>query len=132
LAADPITKAKGVAQLAAGASVRDVAETLKVSKTTVQKWADEVKEHLGKSAAEIKQQTFTDAYESFMISVMDMLKAHAHLLSDPDYIRNTKEGLLAHTEFITSRAERFIQLQRNQPASALPERVEHVEAELVE
>jgi DNA-binding transcriptional regulator LsrR (DeoR family) len=121
--------------LVAGESWDAIAKRLGISKETVSDVSERLKA-VGYDArgAQEKRARFVEAFEGMATAYMDMLTAHAELLSDPAYIsKQTTSDVIAHSAFVGDRFERVVRLQRSMSAPAGPDALpEHVTAEIVD
>ena len=121
--------------LVAGETWDSITKRLSVGKQTVEQVAERLKS-VGYDArgAQEKRARFVEAFEGMATAYMDMLTAHAELLSDPAYIsKQTTSDVIAHSAFVGDRFERVVRLQRSMSAPAGPDALpEHVTAEIVD
>lgn len=136
MAHDPKIKAAAVMLFAIGQGITEVSNALKskkVAKSTVQGWHKEWEEQSSESTFEIKQRKFAESIADFGIAAMEMLKSQAELLSDPAYLKTIgTEDAIKHTEFIRESLFSVNSTASYVEKSALPERSDAIEPEVVE
>lgn len=128
-------KATGFAMLAAGASLGDVEEALGVPRSTVQGWAEKVKEITGTSPSEVRANDFDTKVQAAACALMDAIRTQAELAGDRGWLM----GLLtapsdgvnnvnAFTKAITERLTLIVQFAQG----VAPERQSLAESNTVE
>lgn len=118
MAHTPETKAAAQVDLAKGETIRSVATKYKISSHTAKQWADEMKACPNQSPVTVdaRKDRYESALLNFAEAALGMLTAQAELLSEKEYIRNSKtEDVLKHTEFLADRLKSFIRLTQGLP-----------------
>lgn len=81
-------KAEGYAMLAGGATLDEVAEKTGVAKSTVQGWAEKVKQITGQKPEDIRLTRFEHVLENLLCDAGETVRALQSQMRDPQFLRD--------------------------------------------